>query len=346
MIGPDIGTTRVRAAEVQFHGRGPEAQGTLVRYGEVPIPLGAVRDGEVEDTVSVSMALRQLWTEQKFTSRDVNIGVGNQRVVVRELDLPWLPLAQLKASLPFQVAELLPMSTDDALLDYFPTGEFDAGQGRMVRGMLVAATRDTVRANVLAVEGAGLRPQMVDLNPFALLRAVLRGELRQKTVAIVEIGARITQVVVAVNGVPQFVRMLASGGQNVTDAVAAALSISAQDAEGVKRQVGVGYGVAPELAGAAEAVGETVRPLVEAVRNTFVYYAANHPGAGIDLVLLTGGGSLLPGLGQYLSSASRLPVALGDALAGVSVHKGIVNLPESTATVGALPIGLAHGVAA
>jgi len=212
--------------------------------------------------------------------------------------------------------------------------------------MLVAATRDTVRANVLAVEGAGLRPQMVDLNPFALLRAVLRGELREKTVALVEVGARITQVVIAVNGVPQFVRMLASGGQNVTDAVASTLGVSAQEAEVVKRQLGVGLGSTPELAGAAQAVSETVQPLIEAVRNTFVYYSANHPGAGIDLVVLTGGGSLLPGLGQYLSSASRLPVSLGDALGCVQVHKSVGVLPENTATVGGLPIGLAHGVAA
>lgn len=164
MIGLDIGTTRVRAAEVVVSGRGASAQPTLVRFGEVALPPGAVRDGEVEDTGTVSAAIRRLWSDAKFGSRDVNIGVGNQRVVVRELDLPWMPLPQLRQSLPFQVQELLPMDTDEALLDYFPTGEVEGPQGRLVHGMLVAATRDTVRANVMAVEGAGLRPQLVDLS--------------------------------------------------------------------------------------------------------------------------------------------------------------------------------------
>lgn len=346
MIGLDIGTTRVRAAEVVVSGRGASAQPTLVRFGEVALPPGAVRDGEVEDTGTVSAAIRRLWSDAKFGSRDVNIGVGNQRVVVRELDLPWMPLPQLRQSLPFQVQELLPMDTDEALLDYFPTGEVEGPQGRLVHGMLVAATRDTVRANVMAVEGAGLRPQLVDLSSFALLRAVVRGDLAGRTVAVVDVGARITQVLVAAQGMPRFVRILPSGGENVTDAVAAALSIAAPDADRVKREVGVGFAVRPELAPAAEAVGSVVRNLVEAVRNTFVYYQSNNPGAGIEVVVLTGGGAHLPGLGQYLSSASRLPVVLGDPLATIKVAKPIntESLARQSSLL-AMPIGLALGVA-
>jgi len=349
VIGLDIGTTHVRAAEVVFGtgGRGANAQPTLVRYGEVALPPGAVRDGEVDDQGTVAAALRHLWASTKFPSRDVNIGVGNQRVVVRELDLPWMPLAQIRASLPFQVQELLPMSTDEALLDYYPTGELNGPSGRLVHGMLVAATKDTVRSNVLAVESAGLRPMMVDLNPFALMRAIVRGDLVERTVAVVDIGARVTQVVIAAHGMPQFVRMLPSGGQNVSDAVASALGVSGSDAENVKREVGIGYAVGPDLAAAAEAVNSVVRPLIEAVRNTFVYYAGNHPGAGIDVVVLTGGGSHLPGFGQYLSSASRLPVTIGDPLAAIKVARAVAS-DELTrqSSLMALPLGLAFGVAA
>ena len=89
------------------------------------------------------------------------------------------------------------------------------------------------------------------------------------------------------------------------------------------------------------------RSLVEAVRNTFVYYAGNNPGHGLQGVVLTGGGAHLPGLGQYLSSASRLPVVLGDALSGLRTGKHLAA--QSVAGAGslmALSIGLAYGVAA
>lgn len=347
VIGLDIGTTHVRAAEVQMSGRGASAQPTLVRYGEVALPPGVVRDGEVEDATTVSAAIRRLWSSAKFTTRDVNIGVGNQRVVVRELDLPWMPLPELRESLAFQVQDLLPMSTDEALMDFYPTGELEGPAGRMMHGMLVAATRDTVRANVMAVEAAGLRPQLVDLNPFALLRAIVRGDLVNRTVAVVDVGARVSQVAIAAGGLPQFVRILPAGGQNVTDAVAAAMSIAGPEAENLKREVGVGFAVGNDLVAASEAITGVVRPLIEAIRNTFVYYAGNHPGAGIDLVVLTGGGAYLPGFGQYLSSASRLPVTVGDPLTAVRVAKTaqVEGLARQSSLL-AMPLGLAYGVAA
>lgn len=350
VIGLDIGTTAVRAAQLEFGNGGPGGKGqpSLVRYGEVPLPLGAVRDGEVADQATVTQALKQLWATYKFDSKDVVIGVGNQRVVVRDLTLPYMPLAQLRSSLPFQVQELLPMAADEALLDFYPTGEGVSEQGRVVHGLLVAAVRDTVTANVLAVESAGLRPTMVDLNAFALLRGVARGELAQRTVALVDIGARVTDVTIVAQGVPQFVRTLPNGGQDATDTIARGMNISGTDAETLKRQIGVGFAVGPELQDASDALATVTRTLVEAVRNTFVYYSTNNPGAGIDVVVLTGGGSHLPGLGQYLSSASRLPVTLGDPLSTINVARtaGGREAFAGRESLMALPVGLAYGVAA
>jgi type IV pilus assembly protein PilM len=349
VVGLDIGTTAVRAAELEFGGGGPSgtAPATLHRLGQVPLPPGAVRDGEVVQKEVVSSALRHLWAQQKFSTRDVVIGVGNQHVLVRELDLPWAPPAHLKESLAFQVQELLPMSTDDAYLDYFATQEFDGPNGRTVQGMLVAAQRDTVDANVAAVEGAGLQTRMVDLNAFALLRAVARGDLAQRTVALVDMGASVTTIVISVHGVPRLVRTLPSGGQNITNSVATSLRIETDEAEAVKREIGVGYAVSPDRAPAAEAILEVTRTLVESVRNTFVYYSGNNPGAGIDVVLLTGGGSSLPGLGQYLSSASRVSVALGDPLAGLLMAKTVDRAAlNGFGSLVALPVGLGFGVAA
>jgi type IV pilus assembly protein PilM len=349
VIGLDIGASGVRAAELEFGSGGPQGRTppTLLHIGEVPLPLGAVRDGEVAQQEIVVGALRTLWQQGRFSSKDVVMGVGNQRVLVRELDLPKMPRAHLRESLPFQVNELLPMAVDDALLDYHPTGEVAGSEGRTVHGLLVAAQRGAVTANVLAVEGAGLRPTMVDLNAFALVRALAQGDLAQQRVALVDIGAAITTVVVAVQGQPKIVRLLPTGGQAVTNAVASALGIAPAEAENVKREIGIGYAVPPEWSAASEAVGEVVRSLVEAIRNTFVYFASSNPGSPLDVAVLTGGGAHLPGLGQYLSSASRLPVVLGDPLAAVRPGKaGAAASVKGRESLLAVPVGLAYGVAA
>src|SRR5450756_2869387 len=141
VVGLDIGTTHVRAAELEFSGGGPRSgRATLGQFGELALPPGAVRDGEVAEPATVASALQQLWSQAKFSTRAVNLGVGNQRIMVRELELPWLPMSQLRASLPFQVSELLPMSTDQALLDFYPTSEFDGPNGRMVGGICLLYT--------------------------------------------------------------------------------------------------------------------------------------------------------------------------------------------------------------
>lgn len=343
VIGLDIGTTRVRAVEVQRGRNGP----TVLRYAEVPLPLGAVRDSEVADPDGVVPALRQLWAHGKFHHRDVVMGVGNQRVMVRSLSVPWMPMAQLRASLPFQVQDTLPVAVEDALLDFFPTGESDGPEGRTLHGLLVAATRDTVQANISVAETAGLRPIVVDLNAFALMRVHMLGALADRTVALVDIGAASTNVVIAEHGVPRLVRTLPTGGQNVTNAVAAALSISAQEAEGIKRQVGVGFAVPTDLESAAEVINHVTQGMVEAIRNTFVYYASNNPGRPAELVVLTGGGAYLNGLGQYLSSATRMSVVVADLFSTVSVARSAALAPfQGVESTLAVALGLALAVAA
>ena len=84
-VGLDIGTHAVRAAEMAL-GRGD--QPVLNRFGQVALPLGAVSDGEVVDPPAVAAAIRRLWTEAGFKGRDVVVGVANQRVIVRQADLP------------------------------------------------------------------------------------------------------------------------------------------------------------------------------------------------------------------------------------------------------------------
>lgn len=349
MIGLDIGTTHVRGVELAFGGGGPRGKGQpeVLRYGQVELPAGAVRDGEVAEPQTVASALRRLWSQQKFTSKDVVVGVGNQRVLVRELDLPSMPPAQLRASLPFQVQDMLPMSVDDALLDYYPMTSSIGPHGPVVHGLLVAATKETVLANTTAVALAGLRPVMVDLNAFALARIQARGELASGVVAFIDIGARVTNLVIVAQGQPRFVRILPSGGQDVTDVVANIMNIGAQDAEGLKRQIGLGTAVAPDLAAAKEAIGEVTTGLVEALRNTLVYYASSNPGGAVQQVVLTGGGAFLPGLGQYLASASRVAVAMGQPLSTLRLGKGMAagDVVPMQSTL-AIPLGLALGVAA
>ncbi len=255
-IGVDVGSTAVRVAEVAA-GEIP----VIVRAAQVPLPPGVVEAGEVRQPEVVAEALRELWSKAGVKSKQVHLGVGNQRVVVRELALPWLPEKELRDTLGFQVQEFIPMASDEAVLDFDPLGEMDQGGRRMVRILLVAAHKPMVNALVEAALAAKLDPQGIDLTPFAVTRAVGAGDDgldldSSGDEAIIDIGAQVTSICVHDRGVTRFVRMLPSGGRDITLALASVLGVDDETAERLKR--GERFG------GIADAVPAVAAPADEA----------------------------------------------------------------------------------
>ncbi|WP_291382153.1 type IV pilus assembly protein PilM [Demequina sp.] len=320
-LGLDLGSTHVQLAEVEFANKNDMATGTgiLTGFAQVTIPRGSLEGGEVVDVGAVATAIRNAVSIVSPKTKDVIIGVGAESVVVREIELPEMPMAQLRSSLPFQVQDVLPMSIDESVLDFYPTGTLEGASASTLRGILVAAPKALVSQNLLAVDAAGLKTVGVDINAFALIRAQLAGDLSSRVVAFVDIGAQMTNIVICQAGQPRLVRTLSSGGHKATDAVATALRIDAQQAEQIKFNIGMEPPSDRELVPAHDAIAASARSLVDAVRNTFVYYSSNNHGEAIERVVITGGGAHLRGLGQHLATASRLPVTFGNSFARVTI---------------------------
>ena len=240
IVGVDIGASTLRGVEVADGGR---SRPTVLRYAEVPLPEGSVSRGEVLEQNTVANAFRQLWSRGGFKSKDVVLGMGNQRVLARDLSVPRAPRQRIKESLPFVVQDMLPVPVQDALLDFYPIAESMGENGPQIDGMLIAAVKDAVLGNVNAVRLAGLNPVGVDLIAFALGRVLVHRAGVAGTVAVVDVGANTTSVVVLTDGVPQFVRIIPTGGDDITTALTARLEISCRagrDRQAHARARGVG----------------------------------------------------------------------------------------------------------
>jgi len=308
-VGLDIGSTAVRAVELMG------SPLSVVRASQVALPPGAVENGEVRDPGAVSEALRKLWAEGGFKGRQVWLGVGNQRVVVREISLPYLPEKELRSSLGFQVQEFIPMPVEDAVLDYNPIGEFEQEDRRMLRMLLVAAQRSMVDQVVQAVTGAKLESMGLDLVPFALVRAVGASDagldLEEGGVeeAIVDVGAHVTNIVVHARGDTRFVRILPSGGRDVTMAIARSAGVEDDVAERLKR--GEEVEDAPPPQQVRQAALQRAAAFVDEVRSSLEFYTAQAKDARIGKVLVTGGGSRLEGLFDLMRQRIPVPVEPG-----------------------------------
>src|SRR5258708_5781213 len=103
LIGLDIGSFAVRAAEISMDGPRP----ILAHFGQVTLPLGAVVDGEVVDVDAVASAIKRLWAGAGFSSRQVVVGVSSQRVILRQAEVVEMSERELRSSLQFEAADLI-----------------------------------------------------------------------------------------------------------------------------------------------------------------------------------------------------------------------------------------------
>jgi type IV pilus assembly protein PilM len=362
-VGVDIGSTSVRVAEVAA-GDIP----VLVRAAQVPIASGAVEAGEIRDPLPVAEALREAVGKAGVKTKQVFLGVGNQGVVVREVVLPWLPEKELRHTLAPQVQEFIPMAADDAVLDFDPLGEMDQGGRRMQRILLVAAQKGMVNAFVEVARAAKLDPQGIDLAPFAVVRAVGGGDeaLHLETPgdeALIDVGAHVTSICVHDRGAARFVRMIPSGGRDITHAVASGLGVADEIAERLKRG-DLSEPVVDELepanpeattyadvrAAPAPPDPERVRDLalaragglVDEVRSTLEFYAAQVPSQRIGRVLVVGGGSSLDGFVEALQDQIPAPVDRGRLFERV---KSELDLPVDAAVEAEAVLPVAVGLA-
>ena len=165
VVGLDIDGRYLAAAQVD--------SGRVVRGASVELPAGLVRDGEVVDRDGLADALKRFVNEAGLP-KSVRLGVANQQIVVRVVELPRIEDPKERdAAVHFMAAEAIAMPLDEAILDYQVAGYAEAMDGTpRMQVVLVAARRSMIDALLEAAKTAGLRPDGIDLDAFALVRTL------------------------------------------------------------------------------------------------------------------------------------------------------------------------------
>lgn len=349
IIGLDIGQTAVRGAQVRYQ----RGQATVVQYHEVPLPRGVISQGDVHDVSTLTAALKQLHDEGEFTARQARLAIGNRHVYVREHTVQRVPLDMLKDSLRYQIDDLLPIDPDKAMLDFFPTSQSVTAGQPTYTGLLVAAETEPLEQVADAIRKAKMQLVGVDLTALALVRAFdpRRAEANSTTSGsgsaiervvtdlIIDFGAGTTQIVAARGARPLAVRMLPTGGDDITEVIAGAEDMPFEEAEQFKHTRGY-LGTAASTPTEMSLVAVTDR-LLTSIGDTISFFRNTTAGLeNVDRVTITGGGSRMPGLQQQLVNMLGLPVYLGEPLKGVTFESAEVesraydHLPTTAVAIG------------
>jgi type IV pilus assembly protein PilM len=314
LVGVDIDPSGITAARVRVNG-------TIFveAAGFTPLEPGVVRDGEVIDVAALSEALRTLFKENKGLGKRVRVGLANQKIVVRPMEVPYLDDAkELGAAVRFIAQDQLPMPLDQAVLDYKPLEVVPSsdGNGRAQRLLVVAARRDMVQRVLSAVAGAGLRAEGIDLSAFAMIRALHRPELADEHVVYVALGG-LTNLAVARGTTCLFTRPSGGGVEAIAIELAESCELTLEHARAWLEHVGLQDAV-ESVEGDAEIVTAARRILLDGarriaadVRNSLDFYMGQGGDGMVSRAILTGPAVTIPGFSGALSSELGLPVTNG-----------------------------------
>ncbi len=289
--------------------------GAIERAAEASIAPGVVRDGEVVDTDTLATVLRTLFAEHKL-GRKVRVGVANQRIVMRTLDLPPIEDAkEIATAVRFQATEHIPMPLDQAVLEHQVLGRVETPDGPRTRVVLVAARRDMIERLLAAVRGAGLKPVGIDLSAFAMVRALHRPASSGATL-FVSIGG-LTNLAVATGTTCVFTRVLSRGTEDMAGELAERRALTLEHAHGWLKHVGLRASI-DDVDGDRDILVEARNVLIEGahrisdeIRNSLDYYSIQQGGVSVERAVLTGPATAIPGFSEQLGEQLGLPLEPG-----------------------------------
>jgi type IV pilus assembly protein PilM len=314
IVGLDIETGSIAATEVRANG-----SRAVSRTAIAPLEPGVVNEGEVLDAEALSRALRGLFSKNRL-GKTVRLGIANQRVVVRTLQLPLIEdEKELDTAIRFRAQDQIPMPLEQAILDHRVISKGTGPEGeRQMEVLTVAARRDMVASLLDALRKAGLKPIGIDLSAFGMIRALdietpmpVEEEEGQvvPTTLYCYLGD-ITNLAVARRGECLFTRVAPFGIESIAQRVAESQNMAMDDARDSLLDVGLEesvdeFGDQEEAASVRKALEEGASKLVDELRLSLDFYSAQEGASPVERVVLCGPGSSVPGLPE------RIQVALG-----------------------------------
>jgi type IV pilus assembly protein PilM len=314
IVGLDIETGSIAATEVRANG-----SRSISRTAIAPLNPGVVNEGEVLDSEALSGALKALFSQNKL-GKEVRLGIANQRVVVRTMQLPLIEdEKEIDSAVRFRAQDQIPMPLDQAVLDHRVLSRGEGADGeRQMEVLAVAARRDMISSLLDALRKAGLRPVGIDLSAFGMIRALEirpavpveeeKGQV-QTTTLFCNLGD-ITNLAVARGGKCLFTRVAPFGMESIAQRVAEREGVALEDARdslldvGLEEPIDAFEGDQAAIA-TREALENGASKLVDELRLSLDFYSAQEGASAIEHVVLCGPGGSVPGLPE------RIQVGLG-----------------------------------
>ena len=347
-IGVDIGSHTVKVCQLKRVGEMLE----LEKFGIAEIfPSGDQPSDPQAIFAAKVAALKKALESSKIKSKHSVSAVSGESIIVRYLQLPQMPVEELKKALQWEAEEYIPFRLSEVNIDSMVLGQTADRDNPKMDVLLVSAKKDLVENHVAILRAAGLEPRIVDVDAFAFLNCY---ELNHKPsaeecVALINIGSAITSINIFTGGVSRFSRDITIGGEAMTTAIKSRQGCSFAEAERLKITVGAPMveaaansqvdtlagsllddirGTIDEMtresvnpdtpeAMAQQAVQNVLNNMLSEVRRSIEFFENQYREYNVTRVVLGGGTAMLGNLSGHFEKELGLPVEMIDPLRNI-----------------------------
>ncbi len=339
VVGLDIGSSSVKAVELKAVGKGYK----VVAFAIEPVPPDSIVDGAIIDGAAVADAIRRVFENKAFKTKEVAASLSGNAVIVKKINLPVMTAAELAESIYWEAEQYIPFDIQDVNLDY---QILNAGTGAESTGtmdvLLVAAKKEKIADYTGVITQAGRVPVIVDVDAFALQNAyeVNYGLDPDAVVVLLNAGASAININILTGDQSLFTRDVSIGGNAYTEAVQKELNLPFDSAEQLKRGQPIEGVNAEEVTAVLHAMTENV--LLE-IQKTFDFFKATASSDRIDRIVLSGGASRVDGFVAALQERFNTSVEVFDPFKKIAFDAQRLGITDAEGLIptAAVAVGLA-----
>ncbi len=290
LVGLDIGSYAIKAAELSRKIKDGANFYTVNKLGYEILPRDAIVEGTIMDTAAVAETIKMIFEENKISTKNVVISVSGNSVIIKKLSLPAMEKEELAESVFWEAKNSIPYPYEETNVDYSILPSNLKPEQKNLDILLVAAKKDKIANYTNAIHQANKNPEAIEVDVFALLNAIEINYpeiINEKIICIINMGASLTNVIIAERGIPQLFRDLPLGGSLFTENLSKELNIGFDDAEKAMKGFPLENGL---LEKSKTALNLNMHNLLEEISKTFSFYeGAEGNERKIDTIFLCGG---------------------------------------------------------
>lgn len=313
LVGLDIGSAFIKAAELKFSKKG----NILKKFGMAQVPPGAIVEGRIVDMEGVANTIRTLFKTHKIKEKNVAISTGGHSVVIKTINTAKLPEKELQTNIYSEAEQYIPYDIDDVNIDYQIFGESEFSPDQM-NVLLVAVKKDVVAEYIELITMAGLNAKIIDVDTFALqnIYETLPDSESSEVTMLLDVGASKTSLNILKEKVSILMRDSVSGTDQILEELSSKFDISLEEADLMIRGKG-NIGKDPEIIEEiCQDIANTWCAEICEVANTF---QSNTNEERVEKIILSGGGGFIKGFSDSLKSELDIKVLTINPFEGLIV---------------------------